>query len=154
MERQMTWTSDTRPTGTQRPAPSRASARGAGKARSPIDPLRREEILRAYLGHARRFEEIASKLHRRAALPAGEPEVVPRDAPAAEPRRVTALSAREQVVLGLVAEGLSNRQIGLKLHISEETVKTHVQHILRGLDARNRAHAVSLGFSLGLLRTS
>jgi len=147
-------TSDMHPSDTRRPGLSRVSARGATKASSPIDPARREEILRAYLGHARRFEEIASKLHRRAALPVGEPEALPESEPAPAARRVTALSAREHVVLGLVAEGLSNRQIGSKLHITEETVKSHIQHILRGLNARNRAHAVSLGFALGLLRTS
>jgi NarL family two-component system response regulator LiaR len=43
------------------------------------------------------------------------------------------LTARELKVLGLIAEGLSNNDIGRKLFISEPTVRTHVSNILRKL---------------------
>src|SRR3712207_6054149 len=57
------------------------------------------------------------------------------------------LTRREQDVLDELLQGLSNRQIGRNLFISEDTVKSHVKAILRKLGARDRAHAVSLVLS-------
>lgn len=54
------------------------------------------------------------------------------------------LSPREQEVLGLVSQGLRNREIGHQLFISEVTVKAHIRNIMKKLGARSRAHAVSL----------
>ena len=59
---------------------------------------------------------------------------------------------REIEVLQLVADGLVNREIGQRLFLSEETVKSHVRHLLAKLQARSRAHAVSVGFRRGLIR--
>jgi DNA-binding NarL/FixJ family response regulator len=71
---------------------------------------------------------------------------------AARPRgRTTLLSARERGVLRLVAAGLSNREIGQALAISERTVKFHVTSILNKLGADNRAQAVALAARRGLL---
>jgi DNA-binding CsgD family transcriptional regulator len=53
------------------------------------------------------------------------------------------LSPREQEVLELVAEGYSNAMIATRLHLSENTVKTHVENLLSRLNARNRAEAVA-----------
>ncbi|MCG3754518.1 MULTISPECIES: LuxR C-terminal-related transcriptional regulator [unclassified Amycolatopsis] len=53
------------------------------------------------------------------------------------------LSAREAEVIDLMARGDANRAIARKLSISEGTVKTHITHILRKLDAANRAEAVA-----------
>ena len=61
------------------------------------------------------------------------------------------LSARERGVLGLVAAGLSNRQIAHALSISERTVKFHVTSIFNKLGAENRAQAVALAAARGLL---
>lgn len=61
------------------------------------------------------------------------------------------LSAREVNVLQLVADGRSNAEIADALGLSDATVKTHVAHILRKLDATDRAHAVSRALRLGLL---
>lgn len=61
----------------------------------------------------------------------------------------TPLSEREREILRLVAEGMSNREIGRRLHLSEETVKSHVRHILARLCARSRAHAVALAIRSG-----
>lgn len=60
------------------------------------------------------------------------------------PGRLPAVTAREQQVLLLMAEGASNAAIGQALVISQATVKSHVRHILRKLGASNRTEAVSL----------
>jgi predicted ATPase/DNA-binding CsgD family transcriptional regulator len=52
------------------------------------------------------------------------------------------LTRREQEVLGLMVQGMSDRQIGDTLFISHRTARTHVSHVLQKLDARNRAAAV------------
>ncbi len=54
------------------------------------------------------------------------------------------LTPREWQVLALVAEGANNIMIGRLLYIAEETVKSHVRHILGKLGAHNRAHAVRI----------
>lgn len=54
---------------------------------------------------------------------------------------VESLSRREHEILRLMAQGLTDRQIGESLTISTRTVETHVSNILRKLDARNRAEA-------------
>jgi DNA-binding NarL/FixJ family response regulator len=56
---------------------------------------------------------------------------------------VARLSDREREVLGLLAEGLRNREITERLTISEPTVKTHVRHVLEKLRFRNRAEAAA-----------
>jgi DNA-binding NarL/FixJ family response regulator len=62
------------------------------------------------------------------------------------------LSSREGEVLALVTEGLSNQKIGVKLFISEETVKSHVRSILRKLGVQDRTQAVSLALREGLIK--
>jgi DNA-binding NarL/FixJ family response regulator/type II secretory pathway pseudopilin PulG len=61
------------------------------------------------------------------------------------------LSSRELQVLALVAEGLSNRDVGEALGISRETAKSHVAQLLRKLDAVDRVHAVAKAYRSGLL---
>jgi DNA-binding NarL/FixJ family response regulator len=53
------------------------------------------------------------------------------------------LTRREHEIAGLVARGLTNRQIGAALHISERTVESHVQHILAKLGLRTRTQIVT-----------
>jgi DNA-binding NarL/FixJ family response regulator len=62
------------------------------------------------------------------------------------------LTGREREVLLLIVRGLSNAAIGRKLVIGENTVKTHVTHILTKLRLRDRAHAVIYGYETGLVR--
>jgi DNA-binding NarL/FixJ family response regulator len=64
---------------------------------------------------------------------------------------VEPLTAREQEVLQLVAEGLSNKLIAVRLGISEHTAKFHVNSILGKLGAQTRAEAVAQAARLGLL---
>ena len=109
-----------------------------------MDAAQREEILTRYREHSRRFQTVAARRNPVVDLiefptrPAGpEPEHLP--------------TAREIEVLQLVSEGLVNREIGDRLYLSEETVKSHVRHLLAKLQARSRAHAVAVGFRRGLL---
>ncbi|MEU6720159.1 response regulator transcription factor [Nonomuraea sp. NPDC046802] len=59
-------------------------------------------------------------------------------------RRLAVLTARELDVLTQVAEGLSNAEVGRKVHMSEATVKTYVSRILTKLDCANRVQAALL----------
>jgi DNA-binding NarL/FixJ family response regulator len=61
------------------------------------------------------------------------------------------LSSRETEVLDCLAKGLTTYQIANNLYISENTVKTHVRHILEKLEAANRAEAVSKAVQMGLI---
>ena len=61
------------------------------------------------------------------------------------------LTERERQVLAMLAGGLSNRRIGERLAISENTVKAHVAAILAKLGATTRTEAVTLGVRLGLV---
>lgn len=61
------------------------------------------------------------------------------------------LSTREMDVLRCLAQGMTTAEVSDALFISENTVKTHVRHILEKLDAANRAEAVSKAMSVGLI---
>jgi DNA-binding NarL/FixJ family response regulator len=61
------------------------------------------------------------------------------------------LSAREIEVLRLLATGAGNREIAAELVIGEQTVKTHVAHILQKLDAPSRRQATLRARQLGLI---
>ncbi len=62
-----------------------------------------------------------------------------------------ALTEREQEVLELLVDGLSNQQIANKLSISHSTVKNHVSSVLSKLNANNRAGAVALALKNNLV---
>ena len=61
-----------------------------------------------------------------------------------------ALTPREAEVLAHVADGLSHDEIGRRLSISPETVRTHVRKACERLNARTRTHAVATALRLGL----
>ena len=117
---------------------------GRNAADTPfVDPVERNEILNRYADHAKRFDAAAA---RRAGQSA---EIIPFSAPLRELEQEP--TPREVQVLGLISEGLVNREIGKVLFLSEETVKSHVRHLLAKLQARSRAHAVAIGFRRGIL---
>jgi len=61
------------------------------------------------------------------------------------------LSSREMEVLNCLAQGMTTAQISSELFISDNTVKTHVRHIMEKLEASNRAEAVSKAVQKGLI---
>ena len=62
------------------------------------------------------------------------------------------LTAREREVMSLVAEGLTNAEIGERLFMSPATARTHVSRILTKLGARDRTQLVVLAYESGLVR--
>ncbi|MFF9685468.1 response regulator [Streptomyces sp. NPDC014623] len=65
-------------------------------------------------------------------------------------RRLEKLTDREQEVLALLGEGLSNADAGQRIHMSEATVKTYVSRILAKLGCENRVQAALLARDAGL----
>ncbi|GAA1692018.1 response regulator transcription factor [Glycomyces endophyticus] len=68
--------------------------------------------------------------------------------------RIAALTPREQEVLGLLGEGLSNHEIASRLFLTEGTVKGYVSAILTRLDLQNRVQAAILAYEAGLVHRS
>lgn len=79
-------------------------------------------------------------------VPAGGPFV-----PDERKREDLGITRREFEILGLIAQGMSNREIAEKLFVSENTVKTHSSRVFDKLGARRRTQAVQLGKEFGLL---
>ena len=110
-----------------------------------MDAAERREILNRYADHTRRFDELASRRMNGDA----SAEVIPFSAPLRELEQEPTM--REVEVLQLISDGLVNREIGERLFLSEETVKSHVRHLLAKLQSRSRAHAVAVGFRRGII---
>lgn len=85
--------------------------------------------------------QITAKVMKQAAGVEGDPQL-------------PALTSREKEVLAELARGRTTAQIAHELVITASTVKTHVHHILRKLEASNRAEAVAKAARMGLLRDS
>ena len=62
------------------------------------------------------------------------------------------ITGREHEILGLIAQGMSNKEIGEKLFIGENTVKTHSSRLFDKLNAKRRMEAVKIGKELGLIQ--
>lgn len=69
----------------------------------------------------------------------------------AERLRELGLTPREHEILGLIAQGLSNREIGERLFVSENTVKTHSSRLFDKLGVSRRLQAVQKGREWGLI---
>lgn len=61
------------------------------------------------------------------------------------------ITPRELEILGLIASGLSNREIAERIFVSENTVKTHANRLFDKLSAKRRTQAVQVGKELGLI---
>jgi DNA-binding NarL/FixJ family response regulator len=68
------------------------------------------------------------------------------------PSVLDVLTEREREIVGLVALGLSNEEIGVRLVLSPSTAKTHVNRAMVKLDCRDRAQLVVLAYQTGLVR--
>jgi DNA-binding CsgD family transcriptional regulator len=86
------------------------------------------------------------------------PQVVVKEVPVAGPFvldeervRELGLTPRELEILGLIAAGLSNREIAERLFVSENTVKTHSSRLFDKLGARRRTQAVQIGKAARLI---
>jgi NarL family two-component system response regulator LiaR len=79
-------------------------------------------------------------------VPAGEPFV-----PDERKREGLGITHREMEILGLIATGLSNREIADRLFVSENTVKTHSSRLFDKLGAKRRTQAVQLGKTARLI---
>jgi len=84
--------------------------------------------------------------------------IVVREVPSPQPftlnetrLRELGITRRELEILGLIAGGLSNREIAEKLFVSENTVKTHSSRLFDKLSAKRRTQAVQVGKELGLI---
>lgn len=100
----------------------------------------REELIKA-LGHVARGEGYVQSEVVRPLL----------DELAGEEETPDPLTIRETHVLGLVSEGLENKQIARRLGISEATVKTHLKAIFERLEVTSRAGAVAVGLRTGII---
>jgi len=127
--------------------------------RSVLDALRAGAL--GYLTKDAGAAEIQQALHRvaggQAALdPAVQLHLVEAiaDGPPSGPAPVSlpdGLTPREAEVLTLIAAGLSNAEIAERLVVSEATVKSHVNHMLAKIGARDRAQAVGYAYRHGLV---
>jgi len=110
-----------------------AAIRGVMRGESLIDPAVARKVMEEF---QRLAASDAVAQARREAAP--EPLVEP-------------LTPREAEVLDLLAEGLSNREIGARLHLTEGTVRNHVSAIIAKLQANDRTHAVVTALRRGLV---
>ncbi|TDT28070.1 LuxR family two component transcriptional regulator [Streptomyces sp. BK208] len=107
-----------------------------------------DEIVRAVHGVLSGDAGLAPGIQRRLLERLSESE--PR--PAGPPDSSDGLTARETEVLVLIAEGLNNRQIASRLHVSPATVKTHINNLFAKTGVKDRAQAVRYAYGKGLVR--
>jgi DNA-binding NarL/FixJ family response regulator len=115
-----------------------AALLAAGDREEATEQLRAARVTAVELG-AEPLREALDALARRGRIGATQPE----------PGHI--LTPRERSVLELVATGLTNKQIGTRLYISEKTASVHLSRIMAKLDAASRTEAVSIAHSRGLL---
>jgi DNA-binding NarL/FixJ family response regulator len=117
------------------------AVRGAARGEAQIDPAIASQVLAE-------FQRMANALQRLS--PSIPPAAEVTRATAALPRMET-LTPREETILQLLTEGLTNAGIAERLHLSEGTVKNYVSEILSKLHANDRTHAVVLAIRHGLI---
>ena len=121
------------------------AVRGAAQGEAQIDPAVASQVLAE-------FQRMAGVLARRGAPPSTARQTAAERAGALdELPPVEKLTPREESILELLTEGLTNAGIAARLHLSEGTVKNYVSEILAKLQANDRTHAVVLAIRRGLL---
>lgn len=129
---------------------------GSGSEERSVEALEAGAL--GYLSKTARREEILEALRR---VHAGEPSLPPEITRLLLARLgeadsgtelVDPLTEREEEVLALVAEGMSNRDIAGSLHVSETTVRTHVSHILGKVGVKNRVQAALFALRTGVAK--
>jgi DNA-binding CsgD family transcriptional regulator/tetratricopeptide (TPR) repeat protein len=120
---------------------------GGGDRSAAADALREAAEIAAALRAPLLLAEVEG-LARRARVELGS---TPQAAPEAPGLDRLGLTNRELTVLGLVAEGQTNREIGAALFISEKTASVHVSRILAKLGVRSRVEAATTAHRLGLV---
>lgn len=126
------------------PAALLAAVRALAQGRSWLDPAITATVLRHLDGSPQEVGPPASG-------GAGAPSSVSPSAPSAPMAWVEPLTEREQAVLALVCQGLSNAQVAERLLVAESTVKSHVKAVLGKTGCRNRVELVVHAFTTGLL---
>jgi len=106
-----------------------------------------EEIADAVEAVATGAKVFSVEVERRALRSLGEHARRARDSM----RTLSSLTARERQVLGLLAQGFSNRQIATRLGLSARTVETHIGNLYQKLDVRTRVQALYQAARLGLV---
>jgi DNA-binding NarL/FixJ family response regulator len=124
-----------------------ATLRRAAQGQFPID----EEVVRYPAVAARILAQFREDSSADTVASAAEPPVLRAEPPQRGPLFVK-LSPREIEILDLVARGNSNKIIGRKLSISDQTVKNHVSAILRKLEVNDRTEAVVYALRSGWIR--
>jgi NarL family two-component system response regulator YdfI len=97
------------------------------------------------------FEAIRAVARGESLLPSAVVDKVVAHLGAPRPVAAGRLSDREQEVLALLAEGASNKEVSLRLQITERTVKAHVTSIFNKLGVNSRAEAVAVALRQGFL---
>ena len=118
------------------------AVRGAARGEAQIDPAVAAQVLAE-------FQRMSDVIHRRTPQPdqtSAAGSFADEDWPAIEE-----LTPREETILKLLTEGLTNAGIAQRLHLSEGTVKNYVSEVLAKLHANDRTHAVVLAIRRGLL---
>jgi LuxR family maltose regulon positive regulatory protein len=125
-------------------------------------------ICRLILDEGRELEALLTEFHHASQIKAKYRELMPYVRSLADLRRADdgspaaasaeftvaeTLTQRENAILKLIAEGLSNKAMARELVIAPDTVKSHVKNIFTKLGVEKRAQAVSRAQSLGLLHT-
>jgi DNA-binding NarL/FixJ family response regulator len=118
------------------------AVRGAARGEAQIDPAIASQVLTEFQRMANALRRLGGQASRATRLGAS-------DLPPLE-----TLTPREETILGLLTEGLTNAGIAARLHLSEGTIKNYVSEILSKLHANDRTHAVVLAIKHGILDLS
>lgn len=118
------------------------AVRGAARGEAQIDPAIASQVLTE-------FQRMASALGR-----LGVPHTRSTGSAAGDLPPMETLTPREETILRLLTEGLTNAGIAARLYLSEGTVKNYVSEILSKLHANDRTHAVVLAIKHGILDLS